>query len=237
MEYEILVQQRDFVVPGDPIARGNVEISSPFLYREKDTVYTCVIGIVEIKGSKITLIPFQLHYLPKPNDLVIGVVKDVGPTYWIVDINSPYEAQLPLSETLFKQLSPQETLRKFFDTGDYILARVLSFDRSRVPLITTKCKECGKIVDGKVIEVNPSRISRIIGRKGSIIDAISNETKTKIVVGDNARIWVRGRDRTSEDLAILAIKKIEDLGLRITSPNQIVEFVRDQKRLVAGENG
>ena len=235
MEYEILVQQRDFVVPGDPIARGSVEASSPFLYREKDTIYACVAGIVEIKGSKITLIPFQLHYLPKPNDLVIGIVKDIGPTYWVIDINSPYEAQLPLSETLFKQLSPHETLRKFFDTGDYILARVLSFDRNRVPLITTKCKECGKIIEGKVVEVNPSRISWIIGRKGSIIDAISSETKTKIVVGDNARIWVRGRDSASEDLAILAIKRVESLGLRITSPTQIVEFIREQRVLVAEE--
>ena len=226
---EIYVQQQDIVVPGDLIAEGDVELMSVFLYKYQGKVYASVPGIVEHRNYKLYFTPFELAYIPKQNDIVIGMVVDIGTTYWSIDINSPYKAQLPASETIFKQTSTFDNLIKYLDVGDFIVARVLSFDRNRDPVLSAKGKELGKIVEGKIIEVKLTRIPWIMGKKKTMIEAIAKETGTRILVANNARIWVKGDSREDEDLAILAIKKIESWGLSPPTITQIIDFIKEQK--------
>jgi len=231
LKFELLVQQKDVVVPGDPVARGDVEPDSPYLYKEGDTVYACVTGILEVRDTKLIVTPLQARYIPKPDDLVIGLVEDVGPTYWVVDINSPYEAQLPVSELPVKQ-PPFEALRRLLEVGDYILAKVVAAGRNRMPLLSLKCKECGKVTSGKVIEVNLASLKRLVGKRGGVIEAICNEAGVKIFVGSNGRVWIKGESRFDEDLAAFTIKQIESGRLGVVTPQVVAEFIRKQRESV-----
>jgi exosome complex component RRP4 len=231
------VQQKDIVLPGDLIAEGRVDINSIYIFKEGSRYYSSIVGFVEIKDEKVFLIPVEHAYLPKPNDLVIGLITDVGPTYWTVDINSPYEGQLPVSETLLRQTQATiDTLRKFLSIGDHVLLKVISFDRLRDPVLSMRGKGLGKITSGKVIEIS-SRISNmLLYRKRSIVETIARETETNIFIGNNARIWISGKDSIMEDLAVLALKKVESTDLNISTLD-LIDFIRQEKEKRGGVSG
>ena len=60
-------------------------------------VYSANYGLVD-RRSNIKVIPLSGRYIPARGDLVIGKVNDVTRSNWIVDINSPYEGLLHVSE-------------------------------------------------------------------------------------------------------------------------------------------
>jgi len=68
----------------------------------------------------------------------------------------------------------------------------------------------GKIREGRIIKVTPTKIPRVIGKKGSMINLIKRQTGCQIVIGQNGVILVRGRDLEKVNLAVEAIMKIED---------------------------
>ena len=226
----IYVQQKDLVIPGDLIAEGPIQAPMTYTYREGNRIYASVPGIVEVRDNRIVLIPFEPTYLPKPGDTVIGIVKDIGNTYWVIDINSPYEGQLPVSETMLKQLQwTFDMLRKYLDIGDYVILKVLCFDRNRDPLLTAKGKDLGKIMSGKIIESRVLRAPWMTAKKRALLEAIARETKTNILVADNARVLVRGSSREDEDLAVLAIKYIDKHGFKPPSTREVIEFIRNER--------
>jgi len=233
----LYVQQRDIVLPGDLLAEGKIEANSVYIYREGNKYYSSIVGIVEVKEDKITLIPIEHAYIPKPNDLVVGLITDVGPTYWSVDINSPYEGQLPVGETLLRQTQATvDTLRKFLSIGDHVVLKVLSFDRLRDPVLSMRGKGLGKITDGKVIELSSRIANALLYKRRSLVEAVAKETETNIFIGNNARVWIVGKDSINEDLAVLALKKIEASDLSI-STLELVELIRKEKEKRGGING
>ncbi len=224
------VQQKDVVVPGDLLAEGDVEAPPTLTYREGGRVYASVPAIVEIKNNRLIVTPLELTYIPKPGDVTIGIVVDIGNTYWAVDLNSPYKGQLPVNETMLKQTQwTFDMLRKYLDVGDYVITKVLAFDRNKDPLLTARGKDLGKVTEGKIVEVRLSRVPWIIGRRRSMIEAIAKETGTEIFVADNARVLVKGPSKEAEDLAVLAIKYIEKRGFKPPSVREVVEFIRGEK--------
>lgn len=224
------IQQRDIVLPGDLIAEGKIETNSVYLYKEGNKYYSSIIGLAEIKEDKVYLIPMEHAYIPKPNDMVVGLITDVGPTYWTVDINSPYEGQLPVGETLLRQTQATvDTLRKFLSIGDHVLLRVLAFDRLRDPVLTMRGKGLGKITQGKVIELSSRVANLLLFRKRTLVELIAKETETSIFVGNNGRIWLYGKDPILEDIAILALKKIDSSDISVIGISNILEFIREEK--------
>ncbi len=224
------VQQKDIVLPGDLIAEGPVEYSTMFIYKEEEKHYASVPGFIEIKNNRIYLTPIEQAYVPRVNDVVIGIVTDIGNTYWMVDLNSPYEGQLPLNETPLKQTHTLgDALRKYLDIGDYVIVKIIAFDRNRDPLLSLKGRDLGKITGGKIVEVKLSKIAWILGKKKSMIEAIAKETGTNIMVTNNGRIWITGKDGVVEDIAVLAIKRIEKTGFKPPTIKEMIEFIRAEK--------
>ena len=68
----------------------------------------------------------------------------------------------------------------------------------------------------------PSRVPRLIGRGGSMINLLKNETGCKIFVGQNGRVWLDGG---VEDIA-LAVEAIEMID-RGTMASGITDAVRE----------
>ena len=99
----LYVQNRELVVPGQLIAEGGYNVREG-AFREGKQVYASVVGLAELRGQDIRIIPLQGRYIPKPGDVVIGVVVDSYYSGWILDINSPYTGNLFVSDLLRRKV-------------------------------------------------------------------------------------------------------------------------------------
>jgi len=228
------LSKRSIVVPGDTISlEGEIE-HSYYLYKEDNKLVTTVISLLDIEESenkkKIRLIPLKGRYLPKEGDIVIGIVRDVTLSSWIIDINAPYYAILNATDYLGRSFSPvTDNIRKYLDVGDVILAKIAQFDRSRNPILTTQDKDLGKIIEGSLVEIEPSKVARVIGKKKSMLMMLEEQTKCSIIVGNNGRILLKCPDPEYEYIAILAIKKIEQEAHIPGLTERIRSFIIEEK--------
>jgi len=94
--------------------------------------------------------------------------------------------------------------------GDLIIARIVSFDRTRDPMLTVQDKDLGKIPYGEFIKISPTRVPRLIGKRGSMIQTIEQATQTRVIIGQNGIVVVTGRDTEGLSLAVKAIKMVEE---------------------------
>lgn len=217
MKMKILVADRQIVRPGDVLAIIEDEFfdkivhdPSKHIYMYGNRVYSDVVGTVNIVDDSLNVIPLEGTYFPKQGDLVIGTISAIGITNWVVDIRAPYKAILNGSE-LIEGFNPIiHNLRDYLNIGDYILAKIAVFDRTRDPVLTVKGKDLGKITEGVIIEVKPSRVPRIIGRKGSMLNILTTMTNCQITVAQNGVLWIRCPDNDRLNALIKAIKTIEE---------------------------
>tara|TARA_Y100000310_G_C20047819_1_gene519129 strand:+ start:139 stop:396 length:258 start_codon:yes stop_codon:yes gene_type:complete len=67
----------------------------------------------------------------------------------------------------------------------------------------------GKLKNGRIIDITPSKVPRVIGKQGSMISMIKEKTNTRITVGQNGKVWVQGEEPENERKAVEAIELIE----------------------------
>ncbi len=232
---KIHVSPRSIVVPGDLIAEGDdVEAESLFIEKRGKKFYATITGLVSVEQTddkyKINIIPLEGAYIPRPGDIVIGLVEDIGLTHWEIDISSPYKGILTVQEALDKPFNPvTDSLKRYLDVGDYVVAKVIAFDRARDPLLTIKGKGLGRITEGSIVEIKPSRVPRLIGKKGSMVNMLIKETGCEILVGQNGRILIKCPNKDIEEVLILSIKKIEAEAHTTGLTERVREFIRKER--------
>src|SRR3989442_1685534 len=172
-------------------------------------IYSACVGLLEVDGNRVSVVPLKGGYIPHVGDIVGGRVMDIGLSGWTVDILAPYVAMLPASETEGPRGPRRRDLSEMFDVGDMVMAQVLSFDRTRDPLLTAKGPGLGKVSSGRVIQIQAAKIPRLIGRKGSMISMLKRETGCQISVGQNGIVLVWGRSPEGERVAVEAIYMLE----------------------------
>ncbi len=182
--------QRKVVVPGELVAKGRYRLGEG-VYRVGDEIYASVLGLLDIKGSYVKVIPLAGRYIPKPGDYVIGIVKDIQPSFWILDINSPYDGILNVNEFIREVDPSTEDLYKLLPVGSVVHALVKDVNRAKKVLLTLKDKKARILRKGRLIEIEPTKVPRVIGRRSSMISMIKKETKSSIIVAQNGRIWIK----------------------------------------------
>jgi exosome complex component RRP4 len=223
----LLVARREIVTPGDLLAEGDLRPGDNVL-REGDRIYALRVGLVDLDGNRVSVVPLKGCYFPKPGDLVIGRIVEAGLTGWEVDILAPYPALLPMSETYAKGHASKTDLSAIFSTGDLVMAKVMAFDRTRDPLLTAKGPGLGKVFGNRVVRISPMKIPRLIGRKGSMITMLKRETGCRITVGQNGVILVSGSDERAERVVVEAIYKIEREAHTQGLTDEIKEMLRKE---------
>jgi len=204
----IVAEPKQVVSPGELLAEGD-HLLGDNAFRIGTQIYSACIGILEVDGNRVFVVPLKGNYFPRSGDLVAGRVVDVGLSGWSVDIRAPYEAMLPASETPGPRGPRRRDLSTSYDVGDIVLAEVLAFDRTRDPLLTVKGPGLGKISTGRVVEISAAKIPRLIGRKGSMISMLKKETDCQITVGQNGVVLVWGKSPHNEHVAVEAIYMVE----------------------------
>lgn len=202
--------KRRYVIPGDKIVEGDYK---PLMnvVRSGNYLTSTRVGIAEAGKDGVKVIPLSGVYIPRVNDLVIGKVVDRSSLSWDVDINSCFFAHLPAQDVFGRDFSPaRDDMGRQLSTGDLIIARIVSFDRTRDPMLTVQDKDLGKIPYGEFIKISPTRVPRLIGKRGSMIQTIEQATQTRVIIGQNGIVVVTGRDIDGLSLAVKAIKMVED---------------------------
>ena len=180
--------KRKYVIPGDVVTTGpfrpeqNVELQG-------NKIISTTIGISEIYDDSVKVIPLTGKYIPKINDLVIGKVISHTSLSWELDINSCYVGFLPAQDVFGRDFSAHaDELASKLKSGDLVAARIANFDRTRDPLVTISDRDLGKIDTGVLIQISPSKVPRLIGKRGTMIQMIEMATDAAITIGQNG--WV-----------------------------------------------
>lgn len=225
----ILLERRQLVTPGDLIAEGEY-IAGENTFKEKDKIYAARVGIVEYETKKIDVVALKAFYVPRTGDIIIGTITEVGFSGWTVDINSPYIALLRASDVLSRPFKPQkDDLPQVLDAGDLIVAKVVSYDRTHDPQLTVAEPGLGKITRGQIVKITPTKIPRVIGRKGSMISMIKQETGCNIILGLNGVVLITGKSLEDEQLAMKAILKIEQESHTSGLTDRITQMLKEEK--------
>ncbi|NPA70400.1 MAG: RNA-binding protein [Crenarchaeota archaeon] len=208
----LYVTNRQIVLPGDPIATREYNVTGA-VYWEGNCAYASTVALVDIKNERdINVIPLSGTYKPRVGDIVIGYITDILVTGWEVDIKSPYKAYLPLQEATLKYVDITTTdLRTLLDINDVILARIIDFNLAyEIPVtLTIKEAKLGKITTGTIVEIQPVKVPRVIGKKGSMVALFKEELNCDVIVGQNGRIWIKCQDEKDEAFLAQVIKFIE----------------------------
>lgn len=200
----IYVENKDLVIPGQVLADDEY-YSGRGTFKENGKVCSSLMGLVSLRNKKIRVIPLKSKYVPKKGDVVIGKINDVRFSMWDVDINSPYSGILPAFEVFGRE---KKELNKVYDVGDVLFLRVVDVDEIKKAKLGLKGRGMGKFKGGIIVDIAPTKVPRLIGKKGSMINMIKDKTNCKIVVGQNGLVWVKG-DEDMEQLTKDVIHLIE----------------------------
>jgi exosome complex component RRP4 len=166
---------REIVIPGEQLSDHKVKIGNG-AYLRNGKAYASIYGISKKDKDFVKVVPLTGKYTPRERDQVIGIVRHVRFRACFVDLNSPYDGYLSLED---------ETE---YPVGTIVMAEVVDVsDSNKVTLDNPR-----KLYDGKLIEVQPVKIPRVVGRHGSMINMIRNHTSGYVFVGRNGRIFIKG---------------------------------------------
>jgi exosome complex component RRP4 len=222
-------ERRQLVTPGDLLAEGDY-VAGENTFKEDDKIYATRVGLVDYEDKKVSVVALRAFYIPRVGDTVIGTVVDVGFSGWTVDINSPYLALLRASDVLNRPFKPQKNdLTEVLDVGDLVVAKIVSYDRTHNPQLSVNEPGLGKITRGQIVKVTPTKIPRVIGKKGSMISMIKQETGCHIILGHNGLILITGKSLEDEELAMMAIHKIEEESHTTGLTDRIFQMIKREK--------
>lgn len=220
--------KRKYVIPGDVVTTGpfrpeqNVELQG-------NKIISTTIGISEIYDDSVKVIPLTGKYIPKINDLVIGKVISHTSLSWELDINSCYVGFLPAQDVFGRDFSAHaDELVSKLKSGDLVAARIANFDRTRDPLVTISDRDLGKIDTGVLIQISPSKVPRLIGKRGTMIQMIEMATDAAITIGQNG--WVVVSCESPEGLlkAKKAIEMVNEKAHVANLTDQVKEMLESK---------
>jgi len=222
-------QKRQIVFPSQILGDVKTHKAGKGTFIEDGKIISERIGILNENSNYINVIPLKGRYEPVVGDFVIGVVEEALSAGWLIDINAPSPAFLHTEEVPWDvEFGATE---KYLNTGDSIMAKVLKIDEAKKMQVTMKDRNLFKINCGDIIEVEPSRVPRIIGKKGSMISLIKKYIRCRIFVGQNGIIWVDAESDNIERVKHV-IRKIESEAITFGLTNRIEDLLKKDIRNV-----
>jgi exosome complex component RRP4 len=187
---------RKVVIPGEVIFQGEDYLPGEGTEKRGEEIIAIRYGLAEESKKLVKVIPLSGVYQPRRGNVVIGKVENVTFNGWVIDINTAEGAFLSLMEV--PRYVNKDDLEEVFMIGDMVVAKINSINKRGIDL-TVKLKGLGRLDSGITININPNRVPRVIGKEGSMISLIKDETKCRITVGQNGLIWISG-DKVEDEL-------------------------------------
>src|SRR3990170_4092537 len=171
--------ERKVVIPGEVIVSGEDYLPGEGTEKRGQEIVAIRYGLAEESSSLVKVIALSGIYQPRRGNVVIGKVENITFNGWVVDINSPTGAFLPLAEV--PRFVSKDEMSEVLDIGDMLVAKILGVNGRGIDL-TIKMRGLGKIEEG-------------------MIKIVKNETGCNITVGQNGLIWIKG-ERIEDELFV-----------------------------------
>jgi len=217
---------RQIVIPGEIIVSGENYLPGEGTEKRKDEIIALIYGLAEESGNLIKVIPLSGVYHPRKGNVVIGQVENVTFNGWVIDINTAQTAFLPLMEV--PRYVNKEGIEEVMDIGDMVVAKIFGMSKRGIDL-TIKLRGLGKINEGIILKINSNKVPRVIGKEGSMINLIKENTNCNITVGQNGIIWIKGDKVEDELLAKKIILFIAEKSFISGLTDEIKKLIEKEK--------
>jgi len=228
----IIIKERDIVIPGEVLAEGMDYLPGDNTYREQDKIYSKVVGLASISGRVVKITPLSGPYLPKVGDKIIGKVIDIAFSGWRVDTGTAYSAMLNVKDATSRFIRKEENLSEILAIGEYVVAKIVNVTSQNLIDLTMREPGLYNISGGRIIKINSQKVPRVIGKQGSMISLIKEKTGCDITVGQNGLVWLKGTPE-GELLAEKAIHLIEEKAHTEGLTERMQKFLDEQRSKVS----
>lgn len=195
----IYFNEKEIVLPGQLLSDDSKRAGEN-TYVQDNKVYAATVGMATVRNGKVEVIALKGPYRPKSGDVVIGVVTDIKSGAVEIDLGGGLTGVVKVSS--IKEL---ESLG--LNVGDVVYTKVNSSGIRGILL--EKGEHLKKIKEGIILFMTPTKIPRLIGKRGSMINMLKKLTGCNILVGMNGMIVIKGSSPTNEFAMISAIRMIE----------------------------
>ncbi len=236
--------KREIVIPGEVLSDDPSFQPGRGVLKEGNTITALYIGLKNIRGKYVNVVPLRGLYTPVVGDTIIGKIADKTAVKWFVDINSKKDGILKPSDLSGDRYEKRNYNRgrgggggrdrnsmNTLKLGDMIKCKIMSASRISSPDLTTYGEGLGKLNDGLCIQIDVPKIPRVIGKRGSMIKLLKDLTSCRVFVSKNGRIWLKGKNEDYEKLAIDVIHKIEREAHTSGLTDRINYYIKEQKKL------
>ncbi|MBL7054581.1 RNA-binding protein [Candidatus Woesearchaeota archaeon] len=230
---KLIIKEKEIAVPGELLAEGMDHLPGAGTYREGEMIVAGRLGLTYVDGRTIKLIPLSGVYIPKIRDIIICKVIDVSFSGWRLDTNGPYSAMLGMKDATSEYIARGADLTQYYDLEDYVVCGITNVTSQKLVDVTMKGPGLRKLTGGRVIEVDSNKVPRIIGKQGSMVTMVKQETDCSITVGQNGLVWILGKP-ANELLAIRTIRKIEKESHLSGLTDNIKKFLENEKSKLGG---
>ena len=217
---------RKVVIPGEIIFKGEDFLPGEGTEKRGEEIVSLRFGVVEEMKNLVRVIPLSGVYQPRRGNVVIGKVEMITFNGWVIDINTAENAFLSLMEV--PRYVNKDDLKEVMDIGDMVVAKIYAINKRGTDL-TLQASGLGKLEKGIIININPNKVPRVIGKEGSMISLIKDETKCRITVGQNGFIWIGGSKVEDELFAKKAILYIAENSLMSGLTDEMKEWFNREK--------
>ncbi|MEM1946639.1 MAG: exosome complex protein Rrp4 [Candidatus Caldarchaeum sp.] len=193
----IYFTENELVIPGQLLA-DNGRRNGFGTYVRHGKIYASTTGLARVVNGVVRVIPVSGRYKPQRGDKVVGIVSDIKPNAVEVDISGELTAVLKPSE--------RESTPLMIDIGDCVYAEVKTTGIRGTVLSNEGLQ---RITSGLLVTINPAKVPRLIGKKGSMVQILRKESGCDFWVGRNGLVVVSGPNPSSEFAAVSAINLIE----------------------------
>ena len=199
------MSNRKIIIPGEVIVKGDDFLPGEGTEKTDKGIIALRFGLAEESNKLVKVIPLSGVYQPRRGNVVIGQVANITMNGWFVDINCSDNAFLSLNEV--PRYVDKDGMEDVMDIGDMIIAKIWNINKRGIDL-SIKSRGLGKIDEGIIVSVNSNKVPRVIGKEGSMVKLIKEQTGCNITVGQNGVIWIKGnkiKDELKAKKAILFI--------------------------------
>ncbi|MEX0920929.1 MAG: exosome complex RNA-binding protein Rrp4 [Candidatus Pacearchaeota archaeon] len=218
--------KRKIVIPGEVIEKGKDYLPGEGTEKINDEIFSRRYGLAEESNKLVKVIPLSGVYEPRNGNIVIGKVDTINYYGWGINVDAPEDAFLPLQEV--PKYVSKDGLSDVLDIGDMVVAKIIGVTNRGIDL-TIRSRGLGRIDEGTIIKINSKKVPRIIGKEGSMINLIKDNSGCNITVGQNGLIWIKGDNVEDELLVKKAINFINEKSSSSGLTEEVEEWFKKEK--------
>lgn len=124
--------ERHIVIPGEIIASGEDFLPGEGTEKNGNDIVAIRYGLAEESSRLVKVIALSGVYQPRKGNVVIGKIENITFNGWMMDIDCPIGAFLPVAE--FPRYISKDAMSEVLDIKDMVVAKILGVNGRGIDL-------------------------------------------------------------------------------------------------------